>query len=50
LARETAIADIRKLIDVLFILEGLGFITRISNKKFLFTGFKGMGNRIIGSL
>jgi len=39
--------DIRKLIDLLFIFEGLGFITRISKKHFIFSGLRGMATRII---
>jgi hypothetical protein len=30
--------------------EGIGFITRISKNKFIFTGFRGVTNRIIEGL
>lgn len=35
------------MIELIFVLEGLGFITRISKKKFIYTGFTGMLSRII---
>lgn len=39
--------DIKKIVEILFILEGLGFITRVSKKNFIFTGIQGMASRII---
>ncbi|EAS07155.2 FHA domain protein (macronuclear) [Tetrahymena thermophila SB210] len=43
---QSFISDQKKLIDLVFILDGIGILTRISKKKFVFTGLKGMCNRI----
>ncbi|KAL4436215.1 hypothetical protein ABPG74_018199 [Tetrahymena malaccensis] len=43
---QSFISDLKKLIDLVFILDGIGILTRISKKKFVFTGLKGMCNRI----
>jgi hypothetical protein len=39
--------DAKRLIDTVFILEGLGFLTRISKNNFIFSGFRGMATRIV---
>ena len=36
--------DTKKILDILFIMIGLGLITRISKNKFVFTGLRGMAN------
>ncbi|CAD8046425.1 unnamed protein product [Paramecium sonneborni] len=45
--RDLVLPDIKKLIELLFIFEGLGFITRISKKRFIYSGLKGMTARIL---
>ena len=48
--REVGITDMRRLLDTVFMLEGLGFLTRISKNKFIFSGFRGTATRIIEAL
>jgi len=38
------LSDYKKIIDIIFILEGLGIITRISKNNLIFTGLRGMAN------
>lgn len=45
--RDAGLQDVKKCLDAIFIIEGLGFITRVSKNKFIFSGFKGMANRLI---
>lgn len=40
------IQDTKKILDIIFILQALGIITRISKNKFIFTGLRGMVNQI----
>ena len=44
------LSDIKKILDTIFIFEGLGFLTRISKNKFIFSGLKGMSNRVVEGL
>lgn len=39
--------DIKKLIDLIFIFEGLGLITRYSKKNFVYSGLRGTVSRVI---
>jgi hypothetical protein len=48
--RDSGLADVRKSLEAIFILEGLGLLTRVSKNKFIFSGFKGMANRIVEGL
>lgn len=34
--------ETKKILEIIFILEGLGLIFRTSNSKFIFQGFEGM--------
>ena len=37
--------EMRKNLEVLFILEGIGMIFRVSKSKFIFQGLEGMVNK-----
>ena len=47
-ASRSLINDSKKIMDIIFILIGLGMLTRISKGKFVFTGLRGMANQING--
>eukprot|EP01017_Pseudomicrothorax_dubius_P023872 TRINITY_DN2541_c0_g2_i1.p1 TRINITY_DN2541_c0_g2~~TRINITY_DN2541_c0_g2_i1.p1 ORF type:complete len:480 (+),score=108.26 TRINITY_DN2541_c0_g2_i1:81-1520(+) len=38
--------DVKKTVDIVFILEGIGLLTRISKNRFIFTGFPGMAFKL----
>jgi hypothetical protein len=40
--------DAKKIVDIIFILIGLGILTRISKNKIIFGGLRGMANLING--
>ena len=42
------LSDSKKVIDIIFIMEGLGLVTRVSKNKLIFTGLRGMTNQLNG--
>jgi hypothetical protein len=34
--------DVRKFLEIIFLIEGIGILTRISQSKFIFSGLKGV--------
>ena len=42
--------EMKKVIEILFILQGVGLIFRVSRNKFVFRGFEGMIHKFHGRL
>ena len=46
LVQNTTQIETKKIIELLFIFEGIGLITRVSKSKLIYTGLKGISIRV----